>query len=117
MDLIVFMLILSMHRRNRFRLNSTKVIACEKGSITDTFHVNLLLSKTVQNTFKSMNCEKLTVGVFRKLNRYLKIANSYKLSRKDLALKVILHGIMLINQTHFASNRSLIKIIFSNFYK
>lgn len=104
MDLIVFMLILSMHRRNRFRLNSTKVIACEKGNITDTFHVNLLLSKTVQNTFKSMDCEKLTVGVFRKLNRYLKIANSYKLSRKDLALKVILHGIMLINQTHFASN-------------
>ena len=51
-----------------------------------------------------MNCGKLTVGVFRKLNRYLKIANSYKLSQKDLAPKVILHRIMLINQTHFASN-------------
>lgn len=104
MDLIAFMLILNMHRRNRFRFNSTKAIACEKGSITDKFHVNLLLSKTVQNTFKSMNCQKLTVGIFRKINRYLKIANSYKLSRKDLSLKVILRRIMLINQTHFASN-------------
>lgn len=55
-------------------------MTCEKGNTTDTFSIKSFLCKTVQNTVKSMNCDKLIVNIFRKLSRYLEMTNTQKLS-------------------------------------
>lgn len=43
--------ILSTHRRNRHWLSFTKIMACGKGSITDTFCIRLFLWKVVSTNF------------------------------------------------------------------